>query len=66
MSSIAEVQKEIISEFSECTDWQERYQLLIEMGDQLGSISDSEKTMERLVPGCQSRVWIISEEKTVR
>ncbi|EMN49441.1 Fe-S metabolism associated domain protein [Leptospira interrogans str. L1207] len=63
MNSIAEVQKEIISEFSECTDWQERYQLLIEMGDQLGSISDSEKTIERLVPGCQSRVWIVSEEK---
>ncbi|ABJ76936.1 Fe-S metabolism associated domain protein [Leptospira borgpetersenii serovar Hardjo-bovis str. Sponselee] len=63
MSSIAEVQKEIVSEFSECTDWQERYQLLIEMGDELGSLPDSVKTSERLVPGCQSRVWIVAEEK---
>ncbi|RHX80833.1 Fe-S metabolism protein SufE [Leptospira yasudae] len=63
MSSVAEVQKEIVSEFSECTDWQERYQLLIEMGDELGSLPDEAKTSERLVPGCQSRVWIVSEEK---
>lgn len=63
MSSITEVQKEIVSEFSECTDWQERYQLLIEMGDELGSLPDSVKTSERLVPGCQSRVWIVAEEK---
>ncbi|AOP33234.1 Fe-S metabolism protein SufE [Leptospira tipperaryensis] len=62
MSSIEEVQREIVSEFSECTDWQERYQLLIEMGDELGAIPDSLKTQERLVPGCQSRVWIVSEE----
>ncbi|XDD51912.1 SufE family protein [Leptospira sp. WS92.C1] len=63
MGVIEEIQREIISEFSECTDWQERYQLLIEMGDELRPIPDFFKTEERLVPGCQSRVWIIPEEK---
>ncbi|PKA02425.1 SufE family protein, partial [Leptospira ellisii] len=66
MSDIDEIQKEIVSEFSECADWEERYQLLIEMGDELGSLPESAKTPERLVPGCQSRVWIVSEEKDGR
>ncbi len=63
MSSLQEAQEEIVQEFSEALDWEERYQLLIEIGDTLPPLSPELKTEARLVPGCQSRVWVIPEEK---
>ncbi|TGK04922.1 SufE family protein [Leptospira semungkisensis] len=63
MSSLEDAQKEIIEEFSEAADWEERYQMLIEIGDELPPLSSELKTEDRLVPGCQSRVWVVPEEK---
>ncbi|TGK00165.1 SufE family protein [Leptospira langatensis] len=63
MPSLEEAQKEIIEEFSEAADWEERYQMLIEIGDELPPLSSNLKTEDRLVPGCQSRVWVVPEEK---
>ncbi|EQA45048.1 Fe-S metabolism associated domain protein [Leptospira broomii serovar Hurstbridge str. 5399] len=63
MSNLEETQQEIIKEFSECLDWEERYQLLIEIGDTLAPLPQEQHTEDKLVPGCQSRVWIVSQEK---
>ncbi|PJZ69594.1 Fe-S metabolism protein SufE [Leptospira perolatii] len=63
MRTLEETQKEIVQEFAECSDWEERYQLLIEIGDSLDPIPDSWKSEDRLVPGCQSKVWLVPEEK---
>ncbi|PJZ65293.1 Fe-S metabolism protein SufE [Leptospira wolffii] len=66
MSSLKEAQEEIVQEFSEASDWEERYQMLIEIGDTLPPLSPELKTEDRLVPGCQSRVWVVPEEKEGR
>ena len=56
--TIKEIQDEIIEEFSELDDWMDRYQLLIDMGNELAPMDEKYKVDENLIDGCQSRVWI--------
>ncbi|MCW7469677.1 SufE family protein [Leptospira kanakyensis] len=56
--SIEEIQKEIIAEFADLTDWEEKFQYLIELGEELPPYPDEKRTEEYIVPGCQSRVWV--------
>ncbi|MDR0823781.1 MAG: SufE family protein [Prevotella sp.] len=58
MTTINEVQDEIIEEFSMFDDWMDRYALLIELGNSLGKLDDKYKTEDNLIVGCQSRVWL--------
>lgn len=58
---INDIQDEIIEEFEGLTDWMDRYAYIIELGGQLPEISESYKTPENLIEGCQSRVWIHAE-----
>ena len=60
--TINEIQDEIIEEFSELDDWMDRYQLLIDMGNEQQPLPDSEKTESNLIDGCQSRVWLVCDE----
>lgn len=56
---------ELLEEFSLFEDWNEKYQYLIELGDQLGSdFPDEERIDDNLVQGCQSRVWLITQVGT--
>jgi cysteine desulfuration protein SufE len=57
------IQQEIIEEFSVFEDWMDKYQYLIELGNELKSIHPHEKTEKHLIKGCQSRVWLVSEFK---
>jgi cysteine desulfuration protein SufE len=63
LKSIEEIQSEIVDEFGELSDWQERYQYLIEMGDELPPFPEEHRLKENLIPGCQSRVWLHSKQK---
>ncbi|HRP53573.1 MAG TPA: SufE family protein [Fluviicola sp.] len=56
--SIAEKQQEIIDEFSIYSDWMEKYEYIIELGKDLPLIDASLKTDDKLIEGCQSRVWL--------
>ena len=56
--SINEVQDNIIEEFSELDDWMDRYQLLIDMGNEQEPLDEKYKTESNLIEGCQSRVWL--------
>ncbi|MDE6271673.1 MAG: SufE family protein [Muribaculaceae bacterium] len=56
--TVNEVQDEIIEEFSELTDWMDRYAYIIDLGNTLPEFPDSEKIPQNLIEGCQSRVWI--------
>ena len=56
--TINEIQDEIIEEFSELTDWMDRYAYIIDLGNTLPAYPESEKTPQNLIEGCQSRVWI--------
>lgn len=56
--NINEIQDEIIGEFEELDDWMDRYQLLIDLGNDLEPLDERYKTEQNLIDGCQSRVWV--------
>ena len=56
--TIEQKQNNIISDFSEIDDWMDRYGYIIELGNTLPAIDESLKTPDRLIEGCQSRVWL--------
>ncbi len=65
--TIAEQEKEIIEEFEFFgDDWEQKYSHLIDQGKSLPLIEESEKTEDKLIQGCQSRVWLKTEEKDGR
>lgn len=61
--TIDEKQQEIIDEFSDIDDWMDRYGYIIDLGNQLPAIDEKLKTPDRLIEGCQSRVWLNAEER---
>ena len=56
--TINEIQDEIIEEFSGFDDWMDKYQLLIDLGNEQEPLDDKYKTEQNLIDGCQSRVWL--------
>ena len=58
MSTINEIQDEIIEEFSDFDDWMDKYQLLIDLGNDQEPLDERYKTESNLIDGCQSRVWL--------
>lgn len=58
MKSLKEVQDDVIEEFSMYDDWLDKYEYLIELGNGLEPFPDELKTDDRLIKGCQSRVWL--------
>ena len=59
--SINEIQDEIIEEFSGFDDWMDKYQLLIDLGNELEPLDEKYKTEQNLIDGCQSRVWLVAD-----
>jgi len=55
------VQDEIIASFRLFPEWLDRYQYLIDLGRKLPPLAEDEKTDDRLLAGCQSRVWLYLE-----
>jgi cysteine desulfuration protein SufE len=58
MPSIQEIQEEIVEEFSIFDDWMDRYEYMIDLGKNLPLIDESLKTDDRIIKGCQSKVWV--------
>ena len=56
--AINEIQDEIIEEFSGLDDWMDKYQLLIDLGNEQAPLDEQYKTESNLIDGCQSRVWL--------
>lgn len=56
--TIAEIQEEIIDEFSMFDDWEERYQYMIDLGKTLPLIDEQFKNDDHIIKGCQSKVWL--------
>ena len=61
MSSINNIQSEIIENFSFFEDWADRYRYLISLGNDLPDFPKDKMTDENFVRGCQSQVWFYSE-----
>lgn len=58
MNGIEEAKAAVIDEFSMFDEWLDKYELLIEKGKSLGSYPEEAKIEDRLIKGCQSRVWL--------
>lgn len=58
MSSIQDIQAQIVEDFSFLPQWEERYAYLIELGQKMSPMPEEHKTEENIVRGCQSTVWL--------
>jgi cysteine desulfuration protein SufE len=61
--TIEEIQDELVDEFSMFDDWMQRYEYMIDLGKSLDIIDPKYKTDDRIINGCQSKVWLHSELK---
>lgn len=58
MSEIMERHQEIVADFLEMDDWQERYEHIVDLGKELPSFTAEERRPELKVSGCVSQVWL--------
>jgi cysteine desulfuration protein SufE len=56
--TIKSIQEEIIDEFLLFDDWMQKYEYMIDLGRSLPLINENNKTDDRLIKGCQSKVWL--------
>ena len=61
MTSINEIQDEIIEEFGLFDQWTDKYEYIIDLGKKMPLIDEQYKHSANLVPGCQSQVWLHAE-----
>ncbi len=62
MKTINEIQDEVIAEFADLEDWMDKYQLLIDIGNEQPPLDVRYKTEQNLIDGCQSRVWLQADQ----
>jgi cysteine desulfuration protein SufE len=63
MSTINQTQDELVEEFGLFEDWADKYEYLIDLGKKLLPMSESFKTEENVIKGCQSKVWLHAEKQ---
>lgn len=56
--TLKEAQEQVVEDFSLYDEWLDKYEYLIDLGKNLPPLDESKKTEERLIKGCQSRVWL--------
>ena len=56
--SLEEKKQQVIEDFSLYEEWLDKYEYLIELGKGLDAFPEEKKTDDRLIKGCQSRVWL--------
>jgi len=61
--TLEEKKQSIVEDFSLYEEWLDKYEYLIELGKTLAPFPEEKKTEDRLIKGCQSRVWLDSELK---
>lgn len=58
MSTVKDREQQVIEDFAVYDDWMDKYEYIIELGKSLEPYSEEKKTEDRLIKGCQSRVWL--------
>ena len=61
--TINQLQDAVIEEFSDIDDWMDKFQMLIDLGNELDTLDEQYKNNQNLIDGCQSRVWIQCDYK---
>ena len=64
--TLEEKKQAVVEDFSMYEEWLDRYEYLIELGKALEPFPEELKTEDRLIKGCQSRVWLSCEERDGR
>ena len=58
MKSLQEIENEVVEAFSFYDEWLDKYEYLIDLGKNLAPYPEEARTEDRLINGCQSRVWL--------
>ena len=58
MITLEEAKKAVIEDFSMYDEWLDKYEYLIDLGKNLEPYPEEDKTDDKLIKGCQSRVWL--------
>jgi len=61
MKTLEEAKQAVIEDFSMYDEWLDKYEYLIELGKNLEPYPEEDKTEDKLIKGCQSRVWLDSK-----
>ncbi len=61
--TIKAIQEELVEEFAMFDDWMQRYEYMIDLGKSLPLIETQNKTDDRVIKGCQSKVWLDAQLK---
>ena len=61
MMSIKEKQQELIDDFAFLSDWEQKYEYIIDLGKELKGLPEGKKKENILIKGCQSQVWLDAE-----
>ena len=61
MMSIKEKQQELIDDFAFFSDWEQKYEYIIDLGKELKGLPEEKKKEDILIKGCQSQVWMDAE-----
>ena len=61
MMSIKEKQQELIDDFAFLSDWEQKYEYIINLGKELKGLPEEKKNEDILIKGCQSQVWLDAE-----
>ena len=64
--TLEEKKQQVIEDFGQFDEWLDKYEYLIELGKNLEPFPDDKKTEDRLIKGCQSRVWLDCEKRDGR
>lgn len=62
--SISDIQADLVEDFSFFDDWMDRYRYIIQMGDALPALTETEMVDSNLLKGCQSQVWLVRSQDT--
>lgn len=58
---IKEKQQELIDDFAFLSDWEQKYEYIIDLGKELKGLPEEKKNEDILIKGCQSQVWLDAE-----
>ena len=62
MANLPDKEK-LLKNFSRCSNWEDKYLYIIELGGRLPEFPDSERIAENTIQGCQSQVWIVMHQQ---
>ncbi len=60
-TTIEQAQTNLTDQFADLDDWMDRYAMIIDLGNELPAMPEALRTPDRLIEGCQSRVWLDAE-----